>query len=392
MQADICIVGGAGHVGLPLGIAFAVAGKSVCIYDINRAAMDQIQSGSLPFMEVGAEPLLKSVLSKGLLTFTNQPENVGQAKVVIVTIGTPVDEFLNPSLKLISDCFDTLAPHLRSDQHIVLRSTVYPSVTEYVAKTLKEKGLNCEISFCPERIVQGYAIQELKSLPQIVSGVTKEAEDTAADLFKAIAPEVVRLSPKEAEFAKLFCNSFRYIQFATANQFYMICESAKVDYYKVLKAMKHNYPRMKDVPGAGFAAGPCLFKDTMQLSAFYENQFSIGLQAMLVNEGLPLFLVGQLRQKCDLSKLTVGLLGMAFKAQSDDRRSSLSYKLKKVLSTQAKAVLTTDPFVKDDPDLRPLPEVIENSDVVFLCAPHEEYKDLRLHGKEVVDVWRFLPH
>lgn len=389
MQHDICIVGGAGHVGLPLGIAFANAGQRVLIYDLNRAAMDRIQSGSLPFMEFGAEPLLKDVLAKGLLSFSDRPESVGTAKIVVLTIGTPVDEFLNPSLKLISDCFDTLVPHLKNEQHIVMRSTVYPGVTDWVAKTLGERNLRCQISFCPERIVQGYAIEELKSLPQIISGVTPEAEETAATLFRMIAPEVVRLTTKEAEFAKLFCNAFRYIQFATANQFYMICESANVDYYNVLNAMKHNYPRMKDVPGAGFAAGPCLFKDTMQLSSFYENQFTIGLQAMLVNEGLPLFLVGQLKQKHDLSKMTVGLLGMAFKAESDDRRSSLSYKLKKVLSTQAKSVLTTDPFVSDDPEIRPLTEVMEKSDILILCAPHKAYKDLDLRGKETVDVWSF---
>ncbi len=389
MQYDVCIVGGAGHVGLPLGIAFAAAQQRVLIYDINRAALDRIQSGKMPFMEAGAEPLLKAALSKGLIAFSDKVELIRDCKVVVVTIGTPVDEFMNPSLRLISQCFEALIPHLSEKQHVVLRSTVYPGVSDWVAKLLAERGVRCEVSFCPERIVQGFAIEELKSLPQIVSGLTEEAENTAAKLFSLIAPEVVRVSMKEAEFVKLFCNAFRYIQFAAANQFYMICESANVDYNNVMKAMKHNYPRMKDVPGPGFAAGPCLFKDTMQLASFYENQFSIGLQSMLVNEGLPLFIVGRLKEKHDLRTKTIGLLGMAFKAGSDDRRSSLSYKLKKVLLTQAKQVLTTDPFVSDDSTLRPLDDVIEMSDILILCTPHKDYKQLNLRGRETVDVWNF---
>ncbi len=111
---------------------------------------------------------------------------------------------------------------------------------------------------------------------------------------------------------------------------------------------------------------------------------------MLVNEGMPLFIAGKLRQKhASLTDKTVGLLGMAFKGDSDDRRSSLAYKLKKVLVSQAKSVLTTDPFVTDDPELRPLDEVIQRSDVLVLCAPHKQYKTLNLTGKPVVDIWNF---
>jgi UDP-N-acetyl-D-mannosaminuronic acid dehydrogenase len=389
MKYDICVVGGAGHVGLPLSIAFANQGQRVLIYDLNKTAMSRIQEGEMPFMERGAEPLLKSVLEKKLLSFSSDPKDLADAKNLIITIGTPVDEFLNPTLRLMTECFKTLSPHMNDEQLIILRSTVYPGVTEWLSKHLAEHGLKCKVSFCPERIVQGYAIEELRTLPQLVSGTTKEAEDEAARLFGLIAPEIVRITTKEAEFAKLFSNAYRYITFGVSNQFYMICESAGVDYYRVLDAMKHNYPRMKDVSKAGFAAGPCLFKDTMQLTAFYQNQFTIGSSAMFVNEGMPLFIVGNLMQKHDLSKMTVGLLGMAFKSESDDRRSSLSYKLKKVLGAQARRVLTTDPFVLDDKEIRPLNEVIAESDVLILCAPHQTYKGLSLKNKIVVDIWNF---
>lgn len=389
MSVDVVVVGGAGHVGLPLAMAFADKGLKSLVYDINEKALAKIQEGKMPFMEQGADELLPKLLKSGNLLFSSQAKSVAEAKAVVVTIGTPVDEFLNPSTSLMQECFASLSPHLNNNQLIILRSTVYPGVTQWMAKFLEAKNLRPKIAFCPERIVQGLALEELYSLPQIVSGLTPEAENEAADLFMKIAPEVVRVSPLEAEFAKLMANAYRYIQFGVANQFYMICDAAGVDYHRVLKAMKHNYPRMAGMPTAGLAAGPCLFKDTMQLSAFYENQFSIGLHSMLVNEGMPLYIAGKLRQQHNVSEKTVGLLGMAFKGESDDRRSSLAYKMKKVLLSQAKAVLTTDPFVTDDPELRPLDEVVAKSDILVLCAPHKQYKTLNLTGKPVIDIWNF---
>ncbi|MBL7555568.1 MAG: nucleotide sugar dehydrogenase [Bdellovibrionaceae bacterium] len=388
---DVCVIGGAGHIGLPLALAFAEKNLNVLVYDINKAALETIASGVMPFSEEGADDLLTAMLKTNRLDFSANIHEINKCENLIVTIGTPIDEFMNPTVSAMTDCFRDLRPHMRNDQLVVLRSTVYPGVTNWLANFLKETGLTCDVAFCPERIVQGFALKEFKSLPQLVSGFSKAAEDRAANLFSIIAPSVVRVEPMEAEFAKLFCNAFRYIQFAVTNQFYMICDQAGVDYYKVLKAMKENYPRIRDVPTAGFTAGPCLFKDTMQLSAFCQNQFSLGLSAVQVNEGLPLYIVKKLSTEHDLSKMTVGLLGMAFKPESDDRRSSLSYKLKKVLTTQARRVLTTDPYVEDDSELVPLETVIEQSDVLILCAPHKAYKDLKIDKKIVVDVWNFYP-
>lgn len=386
---DICIVGGAGHVGLPLSIVFATKNRRVMIHDLDRMTMEFIKSGRMPFMEHGAEPLLKDVLARGLLSFASRAEDVARAAAVVITIGTPVDEFLSPSIHEITHCFDNLLPYLSEDQLIVIRSTVYPGVTDSMAKYVESKGKRLKLAFCPERIVEGHAVEELQTLPQIVSGTTPEAEEDAAQLFSLIAPKVVRLSPVEAELVKVFSNSYRYIQFAVTNQFYMIATSAKVDYYRILEGMKQDYPRSKDFPRAGLAAGPCLFKDTMQLASFYRNQFGLGFQAMLVNEGLPQFIVDTLAAKYPLEKMTVGLLGMAFKAESDDARFSLSYKLKKILMNRANAVFTTDPYVQSDPELLPLDEVVRKSDVLILCAPHNAYRELKLDHEVVVDIWNF---
>jgi len=387
--ADICVVGGAGRVGLPLSVVFASKKRRVLIYDLNQQSMDIIRSGRMPFREQDADPLLRDALSQGLLSFTSRADDVAGAQAVVITIGTPVDEFLTPSLRVMIRCLDDLLPFLSPKQLIVIRSTVYPGVTDSMAKYAQSKGKILKLAFCPERIVEGHAIEELQSLPQIVSGTTAEAEDDAAALFSLIAPQVVRLAPMEAELVKLFSNAYRYIQFAVSNQFYMIASAANVDYYRILEGMKRDYPRSRDFPRAGLTAGPCLFKDTMQLASFYRNQFGLGFDAMLVNEGMPQFIVDRLDAQYPLEKMTVGLLGMAFKAESDDPRFSLSYKLKKILAIRAKSVLTTDPYVQSDSAVLPLEEVVRRSDILILCAPHRAYRNLDPGQKIIVDIWNF---
>lgn len=387
---DVTVVGGAGHVGIPLALSFASKGLRVMINDINEQALAQMRAGVVPYIEQGADELLHNALKKKQLVFSSRNSEIPSSGPVIVTIGTPVDEFLNPSLKVIKACIDTLLPQMADGQLLILRSTVYPGTTDWLAAYLKQRGRDIPVAFCPERVVQGYGIQELSTMPQIISGCTPESEEAAAALFGLITPEIVRVKPIEAEFAKIFSNVYRYIEFAITNQFYMIARSAGADYGAILDAMKRNYPRAAKIPGAGFAAGPCLFKDTMQLAAFARNQFALGHAAMLINEGLVLYVVDEMRRLFDLSQTTVGVLGMAFKPEVDDVRSSLSYKLKRTLTMHAREVLTTDPLVTCDPDLLPVEEVVQRSDVLILATPHRVYKELDLRGKPVFDVWGFF--
>jgi UDP-N-acetyl-D-mannosaminuronic acid dehydrogenase len=387
---DLCIVGGAGHVGLPLAIVCAKKGLRVLVYDINQKTLDTIARGIVPFAEDDAEPLLQEVLASEHLLLSSDPADIAGIPTLIITIGTPVDEFMNPVFAVVEECITDLLPYISDGQLLVLRSTVYPGTTDRLDKHLKSQNRQVLLSFCPERIVQGKAIKELQELPQIVSGTTPEAEAAASRLFGLIAPELVSLTPIEAEFAKLFNNAYRYISFAIANQFYMMTHSAGVDYYRVLDGMKKNYPRASSIPRAGFAAGPCLFKDTMQLAAFFDNQFTLGQAAMLVNEGLVAYMVKDIAAQHDLSSLTVGLLGMAFKADIDDTRSSLSYKLKKLLKFKAARVVTTDPHVTTDKELLPLDTLINESDLLILCVPHKVYRNLDTRGKPVIDIWGYL--
>src|SRR5438067_746746 len=345
MTSKLVIVGGCGHVGLPLGIVFAArSGCDVTLLDIDAKKVDQVNSGNMPFMEEGAESLLRQVIGQRLRASLDIA-CLRDAEVVVTVVGTPVDEHLNPTVHALYKSIDQLLDHMSDSSLLILRSTVYPGVTSLVRERIRNRGRKIHLAFCPERIAEGKAIEELVQLPQIVAAFEPEAQERAKQLFMTIAPSVIDLAPLEAELAKLFTNSWRYLNFATSNQFYLIAQSYGLDFYRMHDAITQDYPRMRSFARAGFAAGPCLLKDTLQLSALSGNNFFMGHAAMLINEGLPNFIVDQLR-KNDLSSKRVAILGMAFKADSDDIRDSLSFKLKKLLEVHAKQVFCTDPYVK----------------------------------------------
>lgn len=382
---DVAVMGGCGRVGLPLAIAMAQAGLSTTSFDINPAAVAGVSAGEMPFGEPDSDWRLREVLASGMFAASTDPCVLADAEHIIVVVGTPVDEHLNPDPMVVRDAIRSVATHLRDGQLLVLRSTVFPGVTRLVEDFVQSTGLDIDVSFCPERIAEGKAFVELHTLPQLVSARHERAMARACDLFRHISGEMIELVPEEAELAKLFTNTWRYIRFAAANQLYMIANDYGLDFERIRHAVRHNYPRAADIPGAGLAAGPCLLKDTMQLAAFHENNFTLGHASMMVNEGLPLYIVGRLEKQHDLSTLTIGLLGMTFKADSDDIRSSLSYKLRRILRFKAREVLCHDPYV-NDPTFVELNEVEARADVLVIGAPHAIYRDFAT-DKQVVDIW-----
>jgi UDP-N-acetyl-D-mannosaminuronic acid dehydrogenase len=382
---DVVIVGGCGRVGLPLGLALASRGLSVVLYDINPEAVEAVNASRMPFREDGADQLLRETTRAGLLRATTAAASVGSAENLVVVVGTPVDEHLNPDLGVVPRALDRCAEHLRDGQLIVLRSTVHPGVTALTERQLAARGRSVDVAFCPERIAEGHALRELFDLPQIVAARTPQATARAEKLFRHLTDQIVPLRPEEAELAKLFTNTWRYVKFATANQFWMMANDAGLDFARIRHAITYDYPRAADLPMPGFAAGPCLLKDTMQLAAFNKNNFVLGHSAMLINEGMPLYLVSRLEQRFDLAPMRVGILGMAFKGGSDDPRESLAYKLRKILALKAAEVLCTDPLVADD-RLVGLPEVLERADLLIIAAPHREYADLAT-DTPIVDIW-----
>jgi UDP-N-acetyl-D-mannosaminuronic acid dehydrogenase len=386
---DVCVIGGLGHVGLPLSMVFASKGLKVCAFDISKKALETVRQGKLPFVEYDAEPVLKKVLADGTLTCSDSKECISASDVVIMVTGTPVDKHLSPEFEALLQVFHDYLSSLRDGQLIILRSTVYPGTTRRLQEFLTESGKKVDVAFCPERIAEGYAIHELVALPHIVSSTTPAGVERAKKLFSLLNPEIVVLDPLEAEMTKLFTNVYRYIKFAIANQFFQIANESGVDYYRIHHAIKHKYPRAADLPAPGFAAGPCLYKDTIQLSAFNNHNFFLGHASLLVNEGLPHYVVNRLKKTYDLQHKTIGVLGMAFKANVDDPRDSLAYKLQKILSFETQHALYSDVYIKD-PAFISTEELVRRSDIIIIGCPHKEYKELQLDGKVVVDIWNLF--
>jgi UDP-N-acetyl-D-mannosaminuronic acid dehydrogenase len=384
----IVVIGGCGHVGLPLGIVFANCGLDVVLLDRDQGKIDTVNAGQMPFMETNALEMLQQVVGKKL-TATACTSCLLDADAAIAVLGTPVDEHLNPTVTDLYRSIDEVIDYMPENSLLVLRSTVYPGVTKLVYERLQDSGRKIHLAFCPERIAEGKAMEEIRALPQIISAFDPNSLARVRELFSIINDDLIELSPLEAELAKLFTNSWRYMNFAISNQFYVLAETYGLDFEKIYSAVTHRYPRMRSFAKAGFAAGPCLLKDTLQLSAFAGNNFFLGHSAMLINEGLPNFLVNQLRRQQKLREKVVAVLGMAFKSESDDKRESLSYKLRKLLAVDAKEVLCTDPYVVDE-SLVTLEEALERSDIIILGAPHSVYRDLYFSANQVfVDVWGF---
>lgn len=391
---DLCIIGGAGHVGLPLGVSFANSGVKTVLLDINKNALETIKSGKFPFKERGGDEALISALETGNLFATESPEVIGDSKFILVVLGTPIDEHLSPEFGDIMRALDKYIEYFRDGQIVILRSTLYPGTTEKIQNYFFEKKKNVRVAFCPERITQGYAIEEIKVLPQIISASDEKTLKDVSILFQKLTPaKMIPVEPIEAELAKLFTNAWRYIRFAVANQFFMIANEHGLDYERIERAMKEDYARNKDLPSPGFAAGPCLLKDTMQLAAFTNNTFWLGHAAMLVNEGLVNHIIHGLKREHgdSLKYKTLGILGMAFKANSDDNRDSLSYKLRKIAHVECKAVLCSDPHVEHESFVSP-DHILKHSDIVILGAPHAEYAEINPGDHphvRFVDIWNF---
>jgi UDP-N-acetyl-D-mannosaminuronic acid dehydrogenase len=384
-NGSLAIVGGCGHVGLPLGMAFARKGVRVDLIDTCPERVAMVMSELMPFKEDGADELLPELIQSGLLRATTNSAVLEEAAAVIITIGTPVGDFCEPSIGEFDRAMDRILVRLRPGQLVALRSTVFPGVTERLARRMKDLGLeDVELAFCPERIVQDKSLVELETLPQMIGGVTPRAAKMAAELFGLLAPKIIFVKPVEAELAKLFCNAYRYINFAIANQFYLIAERHEADFHRLYQAMREDYPRIQGLARPGLAAGPCLVKDTCQLGAFNHGSFPLGQAAIEVNEGLPALLVDNIKRAYNLKNMTVGVLGMAFKANNDDHRDSLSYKLRKVLLLECREVLCTDPYISDKRFL-PLAEVIDRADLLIVATPHDCYRGVDF-SQPVIDI------
>ena len=385
----ISIIGGTGHVGLPLGLMFAEKKYKVQLIDIDIKNINKVNKGIMPFKEDRANIILKNQIKKKKIFATNNLELVKLSKYIVICIGTPVNKKLQPETKNFLSFFKNLKKNLSKNSIIIIRSSVYPGICDKVYDICKNKNNN--ISYCPERIVQGKSLIELPKLPQIISGFTKKSIDGSKNLFSKISKKIIITTVIEAELIKLFSNSYRYIMFSISNQFFKICNDLNINFEKLRLNMIDGYERNSGIAKPGFTAGPCLLKDTMQLSSFLKSRFHLGYSAMAINESIPIYLVKNLEKKYNLKNKTVGVLGMAFKAETDDIRDSLSIKLINYLKKKGVKYLYSDPYYKDK-KITSEKNLVKNSDFIIVTVPHKKYKKIKIpKKKKVIDIWNILP-
>lgn len=401
-KTKVAIVG-IGRVGLPMALVLADSGYFVYGIGLNQKKIDVIKSGKMPFIEKGAVPLLKKYINKTFVP-TISYEVINDVDIAILTLGTPIDENMNPVYDQIDSALNSMRPYLKKNQLLLLRSTVAPGTTDYVMRFINdikgiEVGKNFFLAYCPERIAEGYAIEESKSIPQIIGGVEPKSTKKAADFFHAVGTETITSDSISAELAKLFTNMYRYLSFAIANEFMVIASSFNKDIYEIVNLVNKNYKR-GGLALPGLTAGPCLFKDGL----FLINDIPYAdliLTSWKINESMPLFLVKKIKEKTDLERKKAVILGLSFKPEIDDTRESLSFKVRKAFLRERSYVILHDPFVKDysrqtvEKDLK---KTLKDADVVFIATNHNEYKRLtinqlkKLVNKDCIicDVWNVL--
>lgn len=385
----ISIIGGLGHVGLPLAFTLALKKFTVNCIDTDLDKVNKIKKSIIPFKEKGLSKLIKNQ-KKYKINFTDDYNLIKSSDIIFITLGTPIDEYFNPDFSNFFKNFKKILPFLKNGQIIILRSTVFPGTSRKILNILKKKRLKVGLAFCPERISQGNGISELNSLPQIISASDNKTFSLCLRIFEALKIKTIKTNFEEAELTKLFCNAWRYLKFAIANQFYKICKSKNMNFNKIRNAMMFNYDRAKDFPKSGFAAGPCLLKDTMQLSSYSRELFSFGHSAMLVNETLPEFLVNDLKKTNIINNTKIGILGMAFKPNNDDIRDSLAFKLKKKLEYEGAKVFCTDVYYKNK-NFYSEKKILNECKIIFIGCPHDQYKKIKFKKNiKLIDCWGFV--
>ncbi len=377
-SADVSVIG-LGRVGLPLALSFADRGLSVIGIDNDRGRLGSIGEGTMPFEETGAQELLDRVNANGRLTLSERVADAARARHIVITLGTPSFSHIEIDMRDIRSALDDLLGALERGHALTLRSTVAPGTTEFVAGYLaKHRGFaigeDVYVAHAPERIAAGRFLEEIDSLPCIVGGVGARSGEVVAELFGVFDAPIVQTTPVQAELAKIWANILRYTHFALPNLLMMDCERYGANVFEVIDLVNRDYPR-GGLAQPGLTAGTCLRKD-FAFSEERSNAPGMLLAVSRVNESVPLFLVeGVKRRLGSLSGRKVAVLGLAFKADTDDERDSLAHKLIRLLERELADVVAHDPHVST-PTLT-LEEAIESADVVVVAANHSEFRDPR---------------
>jgi UDP-N-acetyl-D-mannosaminuronic acid dehydrogenase len=367
---------GLGRVGLPLALCFADRGLRVLGIDNDQSVLASIRAGRMPFNEAGTQALLDRVRRTGRLELTDRAADAAQADDIVITIGTPSFSHVESDLRQVRAAVDDLLPLLRPGHSLILRSTIAPGTTEFVAGYLEKRrdlrvGEDVFVAHAPERIAAGRFLEEISTLPCIVGGVGEASTERAASLFGVFGAPIVRTTPVQAELAKIWTNILRYATFALPNLLMMDCDSYGANVFEVIELINHDYPR-GGIAMPGMTAGSCLRKDF----AFSEERShgpGMLLAVSRVNESVPLFLVEGIKRRIGgLGSRKVAVLGLTFKRDTDDERDSLSPKLIRLLERELADVAVCDPHAATP--TQPLDDAVRDADVVIVATNHSAFE------------------
>jgi UDP-N-acetyl-D-mannosaminuronic acid dehydrogenase len=378
ITADVSVIG-LGRVGLPLALSFADRGLSVIGVDNDPARLGSVRAGTMPFDETGAQELLSRVAASGRLSLSEHVADAASASHIVITLGTPSFSHIEIDMRDIRSALDDLLGALRPGHALTLRSTVAPGTTDFVAGYLAKHrdfriGEDVYVAHAPERIAAGRFLEEIDSLPCIVGGVGPRSGEVVAELFGAFGAPIVQTTPVQAELAKIWANILRYTHFALPNLLMMDCERYGANVFEVIDLVNRDYPR-GGLAQPGLTAGTCLRKD-FAFSEERSNAPGMLLAVSRVNESVPLFLVEGVRRRLgSLSGRKVAVLGLAFKAGTDDERDSLAHKLIRLLERELADVVSHDPHVST-PTVS-FEEAVEGADVVVVATNHDEFREPR---------------
>ena len=374
MTFDVAVIG-CGRVGLPLALSFADRGLRVLGVDKDPARLAGVREGRMPFAEPGGQEVLERVRAAGRIEMSDRVADAAQADHIVITLGTPSFSHIEIDMSQIRSALDDLLPHLRDGHSLTLRSTIAPGTTEFVAGYLTkhrefEIGRDVFVAHAPERIAAGRFFEEIGSLPCIVGGVGERSGQVVGDLFEVFGAPIVQTTPVQAELAKIWANILRYATFALPNLLMMDCEQYDANVFEVIDLINRDYPR-GGIAMPGFTAGTCLRKD-FAFSEERSNAPGMLLAVSRVNESVPLFLVeGMKRRMGSLRGRKIAVLGLAFKAGTDDERDSLAHKLIRLLERELADVAVHDPHVQTP--TQSFGDAVLDADAVVIAANHPEF-------------------
>src|SRR3954449_12629470 len=375
MSHDVSVIG-LGRVGLPLALTFARTGLSVLGVDKDAGRLAGLREGRMPFKEPGTDELLAGALAADRLALSERAADAAAADAIVLTLGTPTFSHIEIDMGDIRAVLDDLLPALRPGHLLVLRSTVAPGTTEFVAGYLEKQrgfrvGDDIFVAHVPERIAADRFVEEIGTLPCIVGGVGEGSGERAARLFEALGAPIVPTTPVQAELAKIWTNIYRYATFALPNLLMMDCERYDANVFEVIELINRDYPR-GGIGQPGLTAGTCLRKD-FAFSEEKSNAPGMLLAVSRVHESVPLFLVDGVKRRIggSLRERKVAVLGLAFKADTDDERDSLSHKLIRMLERELADVAVHDPEVATP--TAPFDAAIEGADVVVVATNHSVF-------------------